>query len=139
MSVASADSAAVAKALEIIKSLTTEPEIGEVYQGTVKRIEPYGAFIEILPGKDGLCHISDMDWTHVNSVEDIMNLGDKVPVKVTNIDREGRIVFRARTRCPRRQDSGRSCSKLTGAPKGRGRGTRGKAAVRARRRHAGVE
>ena len=91
VSVSSADSAAVLKALEIIKSLTTDPEIGEVYEGTVKRIEPYGAFIEILPGKDGLCHISDIDFTHVTSVEDYVNLGDKVTVKVTNIDREGRI------------------------------------------------
>jgi polyribonucleotide nucleotidyltransferase len=91
VSVSSADSSAVLKALEIIKSLTTEPEIGEVYEGTVKRVEPYGAFIEIMPGKDGLCHISDIDVTHVTSVEDYLNLGDKVMVKVTNIDREGRI------------------------------------------------
>jgi polyribonucleotide nucleotidyltransferase len=91
VSVSSADSAAVQKALEIIKSLTTDPEIGEVYEGTVKRIEPYGAFIEILPGKDGLCHISDIDFTHVTSVEDYLSLGDKVAVKVTNIDRDGRI------------------------------------------------
>jgi polyribonucleotide nucleotidyltransferase len=91
VSVSSADSAAVQKALEIIKSLTTDPEIGEIYEGTVKRIEPYGAFIEILPGKDGLCHISDIDFTHVTSVEDYLSLGDKVTVKVTNIDRDGRI------------------------------------------------
>jgi polyribonucleotide nucleotidyltransferase len=91
VNVSSADSAAVLKALEIIKSLTTDPEIGEVYDGTVKRIEPYGAFIEILPGKDGLCHISDLDFSHVSSVEEYLNLGDKVKVKVTNIDREGRI------------------------------------------------
>jgi polyribonucleotide nucleotidyltransferase len=91
VSVASSDSAAAQKAIEIIKSLTTEPEIGEIYEGTVKRIEPYGAFIEILPGKDGLCHISDIDWTHVNSVEDYVRLGDKVSVKITNIDRDGRI------------------------------------------------
>jgi polyribonucleotide nucleotidyltransferase len=91
VNVSSADSASVLKALEIIKSLTTDPEIGEVYDGTVKRIEPYGAFIEILPGKDGLCHISDLDFSHVSSVEEYLNLGDKVKVKVTNIDREGRI------------------------------------------------
>jgi polyribonucleotide nucleotidyltransferase len=91
VNVSSADSEAVKKALEIIKSLTTEPEIGESYEGVVKRIEPYGAFIEIMPGKDGLCHISDIDYSHVQSVEEFMNLGDKVKVKVTNIDREGRI------------------------------------------------
>jgi polyribonucleotide nucleotidyltransferase len=91
VNVSSADSAAVQKALEIIKSLTTDPEIGEVYEGTVKRIEPYGAFIEILPGKDGLCHISDLDFSHVTNVEEYVNLGDKVQVKVTNIDRDGRI------------------------------------------------
>jgi polyribonucleotide nucleotidyltransferase len=91
VNVSSSDSASVLKALEIIKSLTTEPEIGDIYEGTVKRIEPYGAFIEIMPGKDGLCHISDIDWSHVTSVEDYFKLGDKVAVKLTNIDREGRI------------------------------------------------
>ncbi|MDB4972348.1 MAG: pnp, partial [Myxococcaceae bacterium] len=91
VNVSSADSTAVAKALEIIKSLTTEPEVGELYEGTVKRIEPYGAFLEIMPGKDGLCHISDIAWDHVTSVEDHFKLGDKVQVRLTAIDREGRL------------------------------------------------
>ncbi len=119
VSVASADSAAVAKALEIIKSLTTEPEIGEVYEGVVKRVEPYGAFIEILPSKDGLCHISDLDFTHVNSVEDIVNLGDKVIVKVTNIDRDGRIRLSRKDALPEGA-SGAAASKLNGRSEERG-------------------
>jgi|GEM_PF-319 len=125
VSVASADSSAVAKALEIIKSLTTEPEIGEVYEGTVKRIEPYGAFIEILPGKDGLCHISDMDWNHVNSVEDFVNLGDKVTVKVTNIDRDGRIRLSRKDALPDAAGQ-QAASKLNGRGDAReeGRGER---------------
>ena len=111
----------MAKALEIIKSLTTEPEIGEVYEGTVKRVEPYGAFIEILPGKDGLCHISDLDFTHVNSVEDIVNLGDKVTVKVTNIDRDGRIRLSRKDALPEGA-AGAAASKLNGRGEERGAG-----------------
>ncbi|HEY8429677.1 MAG TPA: polyribonucleotide nucleotidyltransferase, partial [Sandaracinaceae bacterium] len=89
--VASPDSAAVAKALEIIRGLTEEPEIGKVYKGVVKRVESYGAFIEIMPGTDGLCHISDFAWERVERTEDVMNLGDEVEVQVTDIDSDGRV------------------------------------------------
>ncbi|HJK96238.1 MAG TPA: polyribonucleotide nucleotidyltransferase, partial [Polyangiaceae bacterium LLY-WYZ-14_1] len=91
VSVASADGAAMQKALDMIKALTTEPEIGETYQGIVRRVEPYGAFLEIMPGNDGLLHISDMAWEHVDSVDAVMSLGDTVEVKVSNIDGQGRI------------------------------------------------
>src|SRR5690606_33392126 len=64
--VASADSAAVAKALDIIRGLTEEPEVGKTYKGTVRRVENYGAFLEIMPGTDGLCHISDFAWDRVD-------------------------------------------------------------------------
>jgi polyribonucleotide nucleotidyltransferase len=129
VNVSSSDSAAVQKALEIIKSLTTDPEIGEVYEGTVKRIEPYGAFIEILPGKDGLCHISDMDFAHVTNVEDFVNLGDKVQVKVTNIDRDGRI------RLSRKDALGdQPAQAAAGKLNGRAEGTRDERPPRAPRR-----
>jgi len=112
VNVSSADSAAVLKALEIIKSLTTEPEVGELYEGVVKRIEPYGAFLEIMPGKDGLCHISDIDWSHVTSVEDFFKLGDKVQVRLTNIDREGRLRLSRKDAIP--EPAGGAASKLNG-------------------------
>ncbi len=89
--VASSDPDASNKALEMIRGLTIEPEVGQVYKGTVRRIEAYGAFIEITPNHDGMVHISDMDWAHIEKVQDVMNLGDEVEVKVTNVDRDGRI------------------------------------------------
>jgi polyribonucleotide nucleotidyltransferase len=66
-------------------------EVGETYTGTVKRVEKYGAFVEILPGKEGLVHISQLDKTRVNKVTDVVNLGDSIEVKVTEIDNQGRI------------------------------------------------
>ncbi len=91
VAIASSDSVAAQRAIDIIRGITQEPEIGATYKGTVRRVEPYGAFLEIMPGNDGLLHISDIDWARIDSVEDVMKLGDIVDVKVTNIDREGRI------------------------------------------------
>jgi len=91
VAIASSDSVAAQRAIDIIRGITQEPEIGATYKGTVRRVEPYGAFLEIMPGNDGLLHISDIDWARIDSVEDVMKLGDVVDVKVTNIDREGRI------------------------------------------------
>ena len=91
VSIASPDAAGIAKAIAIIESLTLVPEVGAVYKGKVVRVEPYGAFLEIAPGKDGLLHVSEIDWDHVESVEQYMKLGDEVEVKITDIDREGRV------------------------------------------------
>ena len=66
-------------------------EVGETYEGEVKRIMNFGAFIEVLPGKEGLLHISKMAKRRVEKVEDEMNIGDKVKVNVTEIDNQGRI------------------------------------------------
>ena len=74
-----------------VELLTKDVEVGEVYKGKVVRIMPFGAFIEILPGKDGLLHISKMANHRVEKVEDVMNIGDEVEVKVTEIDKQGRI------------------------------------------------
>ena len=91
VAIASSDAAAVAKAIAIIEGLTTEPEIGQKYSGVVKRVERYGAFVEIAPGKEGLLHITDMSYDFVEKVEDIVKLGDEIEVVVSNIDREGRV------------------------------------------------
>ncbi len=91
VNVASADSAAVKKALEIIKGLTAEPEIGATYHGTVKRVAEFGAFVEILPNIDGLVHISELAHHRVERVEDVLKEGDTVDVKVLSMDREGKI------------------------------------------------
>ena len=79
------------KAKKEIELLTKEVEVGEVYQGEVKRIMNFGAFIEVLPGKEGLLHISKMAKGRVNKVEDVMNIGDIVEVKVEEIDSQNRI------------------------------------------------
>ena len=78
-------------AVERIKAITEEAEIGKDYMGTVRRIEPYGAFIEILPGNDGLLHVSRMANYRVANVNDEMNLGDKVLVRVADVDSMGKI------------------------------------------------
>jgi polyribonucleotide nucleotidyltransferase len=85
--IASPDGIAVKKAIDIIKGLTTEPEVGEYYMGVVKRLAEFGAFVEILPGTDGLVHISELDSKRVNRVEDVCKEGDEMMVKVIAIDR----------------------------------------------------
>ena len=79
------------KALDMVKAIVSDPEVGTVYDGTVKRIMEFGAFIEILPGKEGLCHISKLSEDRVNRVEDVLKEGQKVRVRLTEIDRMGRL------------------------------------------------
>ena len=73
-------------AITEIKALTFTPEVGDVYTGTVRSIMPYGAFVNIGKGTDGLLHISEIDWKRIENVEDVLNEGDKVEVKLTEID-----------------------------------------------------
>ena len=91
VSIASTDAAMIQRAKEIIEDLTREIEVGQVYEGTVRRIEKFGAFVEIAKGKDGLVHISELAHERVGKVEDVLSLGDKVTVKVIEIDGQGRI------------------------------------------------
>ncbi len=89
--IAAVDVKAAERALKIINNLTREVEVGEIYLGKVQRITTFGAFIEILPGKEGLCHISQLALERVEKVEDVVSVGDEILVKVTEIDRQGRI------------------------------------------------
>ena len=84
--IASSDKNSIEKAKNWIKGITAMPELNEVYLGTVKSIVSFGAFIEILPGKDGLLHISEIDWKRIENVEDVLQEGDKVKVKLIGID-----------------------------------------------------
>lgn len=79
------------KAKSIIEGIVREVVVGETYLGTVRRIEKFGAFVEILPGKDGLVHISQISTERVAKVEDVLKIGDQITVKVTEIDNQGRI------------------------------------------------
>ncbi len=79
------------RAVDMIRGLTREVEPGEIYTGKVTRIMPFGAFVEMLPGKEGLVHISELANYRVPTVEDVVNIGDEIQVLVTEIDRQGRI------------------------------------------------
>ncbi len=85
------DMASAEAAEGLIKALVEEPEVGTIYQGTVKRIMDFGAFVEILPGKEGLVHISKLARERVNAVSDVLKVDQEIPVKLIEIDRMGRI------------------------------------------------
>jgi len=85
------DAEASAKAVKIVQDLTREVEVGEVYLGKVVRIMDFGAFVEVLPGKDGLVHISQLALERVNKVEDVVKIGDEIMVKCIEIDKQGRV------------------------------------------------
>jgi len=85
------NAASAQRAMDLVKSIVEEPEIGRIYTGTVKRIMDFGAFIEILPGKEGLCHISKLARSRVNNVNDVLSVNQVIPVKLMEIDRMGRL------------------------------------------------
>lgn len=91
VSIASSDKEMIQKAIKIIEDLTKEVKVDEVYLGKVVRIEKFGAFVNLIKGKDGLVHISQLANERVNKVEDVLKLGDEVLVKVTEIDKQGRV------------------------------------------------
>ena len=89
--IASEDIEACRAARTIIENIVFEPEVGALYYGKVVRIIPIGAFIELAPGKDGMCHIKDLEFKRTEKVEDVLNIGDMTWVKVTEIDDRGRV------------------------------------------------
>jgi polyribonucleotide nucleotidyltransferase len=89
--IASEDIEACRKAKQTIDNIVFEPEVGALYYGKVVRIIPIGAFIELVPGKDGMCHIKDLEFKRTEKVEDVLNIGDMTWVKVTEIDDRGRV------------------------------------------------
>jgi polyribonucleotide nucleotidyltransferase len=91
VTIASADAEAAARAVAMVKWLTEEAEIGKIYQGTVKKIVDFGAFVEILPGTEGLLHISQIAKERIAKVTDVLQEGDEVAVKVLEIDKSGKI------------------------------------------------
>jgi polyribonucleotide nucleotidyltransferase len=91
VSIASADQRSLQQAMDLIKALTMEAEIGQYYNGVVKRVVEFGAFVEIMPGTDGLIHISELAHDRTRKVTDVLDEGDEVVVKVINVDRDGKI------------------------------------------------
>ena len=129
----------VQKAVDWVKSLVREVKEGEIFEGTVKRIQPFGAFVEILPQKEGLVHVSQMADRFISDPNEVVSLGDKVKVKVREIDERGRInltmLLDGKKRSPVSQPRGRdnrysrgnnsSPSRLSHfRPRGDNRGTR---------------
>ena len=87
--VSAPDKDAITAALSKIKAIVAVPEVGEVYEGTVRSIMPYGCFVEFMPGKDGLLHISEIDWKRLETVEEAgIKEGDKIQVKLIDIDQK---------------------------------------------------
>jgi polyribonucleotide nucleotidyltransferase len=91
VTIASIDAAASQKAVEMVQRIAAEAEIGKIYKGTVRKIVEFGAFVEILPGTDGLVHISQLAPERVRKVSDVLKEGDEVMVKVLEIDKQGKI------------------------------------------------
>ena len=93
--------AAIDDAVGRIKAIASKPEIGETYEGKVKSIKPFGAFVEIMPGKDGLLHISEIDWKRLETMDGIFKEGDKVTVKLLDIDKQGKMKLSRKALLPR--------------------------------------
>lgn len=93
--------AAIDAAHSQIKDIIAKPEVGEVYEGKVKSIMPFGVFVEILPGKDGLLHISEIDWTRHETMEGLFVEGDEVSVKLMNVDRQGKMKLSRKALLPK--------------------------------------
>ena len=100
--ISASDKDAIDKALNRIKGIVAVPEVGTVYTGKVKSIVPFGAFVEILPGKDGLLHISEIEWRRLEKVEDVLKEGDMVEVKLIDVDqRSGKLKLSRKVLLPR--------------------------------------
>ncbi len=137
--IATADMEAAQKAIQMIEGLTKQPKIGEEFDGVARRIEPYGAFVEILPGRDGLVHISELSLERIPDIRDVLNEGDELRVRIIDIDANDRIKLSRRviledearergeeiperdTSPPRRDDRGGRPSGGRGRPPGGGR------------------
>ncbi len=86
VSIFSSDKTGVEKALNWVKGIVAVPQVDEVYEATVKSIQPYGAFVEFLPKKEGLLHISEVSWKRLESLEGVLKEGDKIKVKLIGVD-----------------------------------------------------
>lgn len=93
--------AAIDAAVGRIRAIAAKPEVGEVYEGKVKSIMPFGAFVEIMPGKDGLLHISEIDWKRYETMDGVFEVGEIVKVKLLDIDKQGKLKLSRKVLLPR--------------------------------------
>ena len=100
--IVSSDKQSIEDAKARIKAIVAVPEVGEVYIGKVKNIVAFGAFVEILPGKDGLLHISEIDWKRIENVENVLKVGDEIKVKLIGVDpKTGKLKLSRKVLIPR--------------------------------------
>ncbi|MEO8885985.1 MAG: polyribonucleotide nucleotidyltransferase [Mucilaginibacter sp.] len=92
---------AIDKAVTRIKNIASKPEVGEIYEGKVKSIMPFGAFVEIMPGKDGLLHISEIDHKRIETMDGIFEIGDEVRVKLLDVDKQGKLKLSRKALLPK--------------------------------------
>ncbi|MBB5394128.1 polyribonucleotide nucleotidyltransferase [Mucilaginibacter sp. AK015] len=97
--------AAIDAALSRIRAIASKPEVGEIYEGKVKSIMPFGAFVEIMPGKDGLLHISEIDHRRIETMDGIFNVGDEVRVKLLDVDKQGKLKLSRKALLPRPENN----------------------------------
>ena len=107
---------AMARAKQIINGMTKEVTIGEVYHAPVVNIKEFGCFVEILPGKDGMCHISELADRRVNRVEDVVKMGDMIWVKVLGVDERGKIKLSRKAAMKERDEAAGGAAPANGAP-----------------------
>ena len=93
--------ASIDAAVARIKAIAAKPEVGEIYEGKVKSIMPFGAFVEIMPGKDGLLHISEIDWKRLETMDGVFKEGDMVTVKLLDVDKQGKLKLSRKVLLPR--------------------------------------
>lgn len=129
--ISSTDKSATLKAINIIENLTKEAKVGDIYTGKVVRTLDFGAFVEILPGKDGMVHISELSDGHVPTVEDVVKVGDEITVVVIGVDQSGRVALSRRALLEDSESTGDDSSSQTeksqspsGGPTGEMRGGR---------------
>jgi polyribonucleotide nucleotidyltransferase len=99
--VAAFDKNAMEKALAMIKDIVGVPEVGKIYKGKVKSIQAYGAFVEIMPNRDGLLHVSEIEWRRLNKVEEVLKVGDVIDVKLIEIDDNGKLKLSRKVLLPK--------------------------------------
>ncbi len=127
VNIAATDGDTAQKAIELVRSYTEEPESGKTYMGVVARVTDFGAFVTIMPGTDGLVHISELAEERVNTVEDVCREGDEILVKVINVDRQGKVrLSRKEVLYDQRRAAGEEIPERDFAAEQRDRGGRGR-------------
>lgn len=107
VTISSVNKEGIDAAMARIKGIVAQPEIGEIYKGKVKSIQSYGAFVEVLPGKDGLLHVSEIDWKRVNDVNEYLKEGEEIEVKLVDIDKKtGKMKLSRKVLLPKPEKSG---------------------------------